>query len=373
MTAPADAATGTGAVRLRRVRALDPDTVDRWWALAERAAEPNPFAAPGVVRAAAAHLPGGDRALLLTVEHAGRMVFALPVVREPATVRRPFPVLSAWQAYFPPLATPLLDAPHAVAAWRMVRAGMGAVWLDVEPMAADGPVAAALAEAAGDTVRTLERAERAVAFRDGARIRVSAKTRRSLEARRRGLGEAIGAEPVTFRVDPGEPVPDGLVDRFLSLEASGWKGRGGTALACDPATAAFFRDLTAAHAARDGLQIVGVRCGDDLVAATVNLVCGDGLFFYKIAYDETYRTASPGRILMADNLDALAGDPSLTFADSCAAPGASLSNQMLRDRRTVARLIVPAAGTAADLVTGAALAARAARHRLTRRTTAHDT
>lgn len=355
--------TGTGTVRMRRLRDLDAETVDRWQELAGRAAEPNPFAEPGVVLAAAGHLPGGDRAMLLSVEQDHEMTFALSVAREPATRHRPVPVLGVWQGGYPPLATPLVDPAYGVAAWRAVRTAISrrarAAWLMIGPMTADGPVWAALEAAV--PVRTLEPLPRPVAYREGgARVRPSAKTQRSLEARRRKLEGMAGAPAVTFRVDPGERMPDGLAEEFLALEASGWKGRDGIALAGRPETAAYFRAL----AARPGLQIIGIRCGDRLVAATVNLVSRDAVFFYRIAYDEEFHTASPGRILMADTMNAFADDPSLTYADSCADPSGTLSNQMLHDRRTVATAVVPADGPISGLVGHAALLARDTRDRL---------
>lgn len=377
MTVRADPATGV--VRVLPLREVGPALEERWWALAARAAEPNPFAGPGVALAAARHLPGGDEALLLTVEHDGELAFALPVVRTRVAARLPVPVLTAWQAYYPPLATPLLDPDHAVDAWRGVRAALAhgplrAAWLRLDPMPVDGPAASTLARACGlaelpatrapwwgGGPRVVDSAQRAMAYRGGSHVRPSAKTRKSLESRRRKLGRMAGADACGFRVAPGSAVPDGLVADFLKLEASGWKGLEGTALACDPGTASFFADLVRAHAARGALEIVGIRCGDRLVAATVNLVAGRGLFFYKIAYDEEFHSASPGRILMGDNLDAFAEQGDLDFADSCADPGASLSNQVLHDRRMVGTLVIPADGGLATGVVGGVSAARSAR------------
>lgn len=402
MTTYPDVRPLADAVRTQPLRGLDAETVDSWQALADRALEPSPFAGPGVALAAARHLPGGADALLLTVERDGDLTFALPVARTRAGARFPVPTLTAWQAYYPPLATPLLDPDHAVDAWGRVRDALAhgplrAAWLRLDPMPVDGPVAHALARAyglaglpapageasgrpEGAQARTehtgaptgwfrpgplvLDTARRAMAYPDGDHVRPSAKTRKSLESRRRKLGRLAGADAETFRVAPGDPLPDGLVRDFLALEASGWKGREGTALAGRADTAAFFTDLVRAHAARGDLEIVGIRCGDRLVAATVNLVAGRGLFFYKIAYDEEFHTTSPGRILMADNLDAFAGQSSLDFADSCADPGASLSNQVLHDRRTVGTVLVPAPSGTAGAAARSALAFRAARRRL---------
>ena len=48
---------------------------------------------------------------------------------------------------------------------------------------------------------------------------------------------------------------DADVERALTLEASGWKGRRGTAILNDPATARFYRDVARAFAKRDELRL----------------------------------------------------------------------------------------------------------------------
>lgn len=354
-------------VRLRRLCDLDAETVARWRALSERASEPNPFASPGLIRPAAEHLPGGDRAMLLSVERGDEMTFALSVAREPATRHRPIPVLCVWQGGYPPLATPLLDPARGVQAWRAVRTAISrrakAAWLMIGPMTADGPVWAALEAAV--PVRQVDPLPRPVAYREGgARVRPSAKTQKSLAARRRKLETMAGAPAETFQMNPGDRVPERLVEEFMKLEASGWKGRDGVALASHPQTAEFFRTLVSQSS--PGLQIIGIRCGDRLIAATINLVSRDQVFFYRIAYEEEFHTASPGRILMADTMNAFADDTSLSYADSCADPAGTLSNQMLHDRRTVATAVIPAAGAISGLLGHAALLARDTRDRLRR-------
>lgn len=359
-------------VVIRRVRNIDADLEERWWRLAERAAEPNPFTGPGVVLAAAEHLAGADQALLVTVERDGELTFVLPVVRTRLNRRIPMPVLDIWQEFYPPLGGPLVDPDHGVAAWRAVRTAMATqlhvAWLVIDPMTSNGPVAAMLAEAVrtggpGAPPRMLETVPRAVMFQDSERIRPSEKTQKSLESRRRKLGRMAGEPARTIEVAPGDPVPDELVEEFLALEAGGWKGRAGTALASDDSQAAFFRAMIRRHAERKAVQVIGIRCGDRLVAATFNLVAGDGLFFYKIAYNEEYHACSPGRILMADNVNMFADTPRFTVADSCADPTAALSNQVLHDRRPVSTMLIPAAGVSAGLLTQAAMFARDARRR----------
>ena len=62
------------------------------------------------------------------------------------------------------------------------------------------------------------------------------KRRRELDRQRRRLGEELGGEGPAETVDRSED-PDAVAD-FLRLEAGGWKGREGTAMAAQERDAA---------------------------------------------------------------------------------------------------------------------------------------
>lgn len=101
------------------------------------------------------------------------------------------------------------------------------------------------------------------------------------------------------------------LETFLALEAAGWKGRTGTALAALPADAAYFRDVIARFAAADAARIDLLRLDGEPVAAGVLLDFAGQAHFLKIAYDETKARLSPGRALAIEMLraDFAAGRP----------------------------------------------------------------
>jgi len=136
---------------------------------------------------------------------------------------------------------------------------------------------------------------------------------------------------------------DRLIDEFLELEASGWKGRAGTALASRQREAAFFRDVIHAAYDRGRLVILSLKLDGRMIAARCALLAPSGAFHFKSAYDEAYGRFSPGTLTameetrrMHDPDDALRAD--LTWADSCAGPGDGATYQCWPDRMAIARL-----------------------------------
>lgn len=136
---------------------LDIATVPRsaWETLCANAIEPNVFFDPGFATPAATLAMGGKGADALVAYdniNPARMLGLIPVVSAWQAYRLPIPALVALQPYSP-LATPLLDADHAIeAAGALIdgAASTGAHLLVLPDMALDGSVAlafqAALAE-----------------------------------------------------------------------------------------------------------------------------------------------------------------------------------------------------------------------------------
>jgi hypothetical protein len=96
-----------------------------------------------------------------------------------------------------------------------------------------------------------------------------------------------------------------------------------------------------------------------------NLRAGEGLFCFKVAYDEELGRHSPGAQLEVGALERFADGEQAMWMDSCAAPDAELINRLWPDRTTLSTLIIPAADGALGSATrsGAAVlrAARRAR------------
>jgi CelD/BcsL family acetyltransferase involved in cellulose biosynthesis len=128
---------------------------------------------------------------------------------------------------------------------------------------------------------------------------VSAKFLANLRRRMRRLQEQ-GAVSVR-RVDAGEAV-DAFLEEFLSLEAAGWKGVRGSAIAHDPRTVAFYRDVASAAAREGWLALRALDVGGRPIAMHFGLLHKGVYSLPKPAYDESFATCSPGQLLFREVL-----------------------------------------------------------------------
>jgi hypothetical protein len=104
--------------------------------------------------------------------------------------------------------------------------------------------------------------------------------------------------------------------RFLDLEASGWKGRGGTSIRHVRGQAGFHAWLVAALDHReDFCEIAALCAGDRRIASAFIIRTGDTAIVLHIAYDETYRKFSPGNALIARVLERYCADPGVERAN----------------------------------------------------------
>jgi CelD/BcsL family acetyltransferase involved in cellulose biosynthesis len=92
-------------------------------------------------------------------------------------------------------------------------------------------------------------------------------------------------------------VSDELLNDFFRLEASGWKGKNGSAIACDPRLVAFYSKVARCAHADKTLRMYSMRAGDRLVAMHFGLFSNSVYYIPKVAYDEAYRKVSPGLLL----------------------------------------------------------------------------
>lgn len=130
---------------------------------------------------------------------------------------------------------------------------------------------------------------------DEYREQMSAKTRSELgrlqrKARREHVLElAPLARPADLEAQ---------LTRALRLEASGWKGRAGTAILCSSATHRFVRALARDFHALGRFRISELSLDGQLAAMALSIVHGGRVFTLKVAYDEHHRRLGPGLILL---------------------------------------------------------------------------
>jgi CelD/BcsL family acetyltransferase involved in cellulose biosynthesis len=153
--------------------------------------------------------------------------------------------------------------------------------------------------------------------------------------------------------------PDAVMagfEEFLALEAAGWKGQLGTALASVPARAAFARNAVAASAARGAVRIHLLRVNARVIAGLVSFMAGHTAYTWKIAYDENYGRFSPGAQVMLAASRNLLAEPAVDRLDSCAGPNHSLADPLLPDRTAMGTLVISPARAGVSYRAGLAAA-----------------
>jgi hypothetical protein len=138
------------------------------------------------------------------------------------------------------------------------------------------------------------------------------------------------------------PAGQAMLDAFLTLEAKGWKGRQGTALACRPASLAFARQ--AFRGASPATLYEALMLNDQPLAVNVNLLSGGVLYTVKAAFDEDYRGYSPGNLLDRHTIALATGESGVTRVDSCANPDHPLELHW-REREAIGTLLVDWTGS----------------------------
>jgi CelD/BcsL family acetyltransferase involved in cellulose biosynthesis len=119
--------------------------------------------------------------------------------------------------------------------------------------------------------------------------------------RARTRAEQIGA----VRIEVLSPTPaesPNLFERFMEVEASGWKGRAGSALKVNPRLQAFYRTYCSLASESGILRMFFLRVGESLAAAQIAVEVYDRLWILKIGYDERLARCSPGFLLTAESI-----------------------------------------------------------------------
>lgn len=328
------------------VESLTAGDIRAWRALARRAAEPNPFFEADLVLAAVRHLGGAD-VKLAWVSDGDEWLACMPLRAERAG--RVLPVARAWGHQHTFLATPLVDAartgPAAAALLAELSAASASGAVLIQLLGDGGPVAAALRAAWAEQGLTplleVTHERAALERRAGGDYLAAMRSHRRRELNRLGrrLAAHLGGElEVTDRA--GDP---GAVERFLELEASGWKARNGTALASAPGEAEYFRAICATLAADNRLQLLALGTPERTVAMKCNFIAGDSAFCFKIGHDAALAEFSPGVQLERENVR-IFHDRRELRQDSCADPANQMINRLWPDRRRVTNVLLARAG-----------------------------
>jgi CelD/BcsL family acetyltransferase involved in cellulose biosynthesis len=121
---------------------------------------------------------------------------------------------------------------------------------------------------------------------------MSGTQRKRLRAKRKAQEREAG--PLALKIAHGADALAGAFRIYLALEAAGWKGRAGTALARDAAGRAYVEDVLLSLAEAEGAFAAVMSAGAEPVAAGLFLRAGGEAVFWKTAYDERFARHSPG-------------------------------------------------------------------------------
>lgn len=339
------------AVELRPLASLG-EVIEAWTALATRALEPNVFLDP-VFALAAAPVFGADvqAGLVWSQTSPPELLGLFPVRIERRRYGLSPPVLRSWTHPYAPMGTPLVHrdvAEPALTAWldhatdNPTLPGL----LLMPYMRDDGAFANvfdAVVARRRSAVASFGRHQRAMLAPEDGRAdylghALARRRRKELSRQWRRLQD-FGPAAISC-AETLAAVATALED-FFQLEASGWKGRLGTAVAGNPEIRQFVTHSVIDLAAQRRAALYRLCVGDRPIAACITLRSGPSAWLWKIAYDEAYARFSPGAQLMVRVTEALLRDATIAQVDSLATPNHPMIDHIWRERCTISdRLIL---------------------------------
>jgi CelD/BcsL family acetyltransferase involved in cellulose biosynthesis len=370
-------------MRILRLTEADVGLTEAWKQLSDDAVEPNPFHDPRFLLTSAEHRSDATSISLAVVEGEHRLQAVMAFTTRKGFARLPLSVRSTigpFMLQLGDLRHPLVGAEDPVRAWHALLTGLrrsrGPGLLELANLPGDGPLAESLTEAIarlGMAVRERERDDRACAFAH----RLSEKETQSLlsaehssagttkkRARHvRQLEAEVGPLTVTaLGADPS------AIDRFLHLEAAGWKGdasQAGRALLLTGHDA-WFRAVTAAFRADDRLVATALTAGENLLYLGIGLRAGAGVFSTLDAYDERYALYSAGAIGRIAECKSAITTPGVDYFDPNLSSVYRDSARLYPHSRPHVTLLIATGGPASRALLRGGPALRSLRQRLPR-------
>jgi CelD/BcsL family acetyltransferase involved in cellulose biosynthesis len=291
------------------------DLLPEWRALWAQAPDREPFSHPGWVQAYLSAFEPSARPVVLTVRLDGTLVAALPLVRE-STIFDGMPVRLLRAPMNPhsfraqalvladqPPQTPcaFIDHLSAMPGWDLLTI----------PRFARSGFADQLGHCAAShgfpillhphcPTRYIAIPARALDGGDEPWLAdVDPDLRKKMRRAWRQIQQEFRAEPELETCEVAEPAD---LQRFYDLEASGWKGRAGTAIKCSPGTVRFYTDVAQAFAGERALRLHFLCVQGVTIAGAFSIIAADRLYVLKWSYDEEYARYRPGQLLSGEML-----------------------------------------------------------------------
>jgi len=321
-----------------------------WDQLAWNSPQQLPQMLPAWVEASFRHGLGPGHRWLCTFAYAGeRLVGVLPIFVMPhPLLGRRWPLLRTCD-WYTPSGDILLDPEHATEALRALLAEVARhvpihAGLDLKAVRHSSPVWQAMRHGRSGYL-ALPGARFGYSRLDvtggfDAYLAGLGNLRSNLKRYRRKL-ESRGKVSVEIR--KGTDAQADFMPEFLALEASGWKGRNGTAILNDPRATTFYKALAENFAAQGRLEWYLIRVDGQLVAAQLALRCGSALILPKYAFNEDFAECRPGSLLTEEIFREAFARPEIREVNPVSHSEADRHWRMSQDDYVSLHLVRPAA------------------------------
>ncbi len=271
--------------------------------LARRAATPNPLMSPAAVAALGSLVPDPEIVVLAaTGGHAGERLDGVWVLRLRRTVwSLGFQVLETpAMPVYDNISEPVLDARHkeaVLAAFADFLQGCPDLPKVIRttnwPRDLDATLPAQLRVTAEES---WQRAVLAPPVASDAEAYLKAVMGRNYRIRSKRLAELEATGMLSLVSLRGADALDGLED-YIALEARGWKGQAGTALANEPDGLSYFRAIVVQFAASDRIAVDQIRLDGKPIAIGLTVEADGHNMLWKTTFDEDFSRFGPGMLL----------------------------------------------------------------------------
>lgn len=325
---------------------ISPADIRAWVALEAEALQPNAYLSPHFVLPALRYLERPRAAAILLVERVGGgtvQTVAVAVIHPVGAARLlPLPHHAMYRSRHSYLGAPLLHRDYGVEAAQALFDGLarycwssaGLILPNVDPA---GPLLPLLKDtwaSRGLALETAYESRRAtlVPAQAGPESLRRRKKFKDLERCRRRLAEEGEVQWLIHR----PAVDDAIVESFLRLEDSGWKGELQKSLRSRVKDEAFFREVVAGFGREGRVFFTELRLNGQTIASTSNFVSAHAGFAFKIGVDEAFRKYCVGMLNDAELVNqapVVCGD--LSVIDSGAEPNSYMEMLWPHQRRLV--------------------------------------
>lgn len=283
---------------------------DAWRVLCDEAVDGQPFYRPEWIAAHIRAFTPHAKVVLLTVTSAGKLLFILPLLEEMAffsgvPVRKLRAPVNGHSCRFDAVRHSSAQGEAAVAAaWDYLQGLRGWDLLEIQDVLEGGTISALALAARKNKFHAVQVPNLTNPYvpipPDPAGLKklpVNARLRGKLRSIRREVESHGGTK--FLRVEKAD---QSVLDHFYDLEAAGWKGREGSAIACSPNIRQFYDEISR-HAERYGyLCMYTLEFNGELLAAHLGLSHRGRYFSPKVAYNEKLPQYAGGHLIVSEIL-----------------------------------------------------------------------